>query len=68
MPRIRMSRTAAAIAAVAATALVLAGCTKVEEGGAESAYPEKDIRLIIQANPGGGSDLSSRALATELES
>jgi len=67
MPRIRMSRTAAAIAAVAATALVLAGCTKVEEGGAESAYPEKDIRLIIQANPGGGSDLSSRALATELE-
>jgi len=67
MPRIRMSRTAAAIAAVAATALVLAGCTKVEEGGAESTYPEKDIRLIIQANPGGGSDLSSRALATELE-
>ncbi|MEV7632625.1 tripartite tricarboxylate transporter substrate binding protein [Microbacterium sp. NPDC089318] len=67
MPRIRMSRAAAAIAAVAATALVLAGCTKVEEGGAESSFPEKDIRLIIQANPGGGSDLSSRALATELE-
>ncbi|WP_309126975.1 tripartite tricarboxylate transporter substrate binding protein [Microbacterium sp.] len=67
MPRIRMSRTAAAIAAVAATALVLAGCTKVEESSPESTYPEKDIRLIIQANPGGGSDLSSRALATELE-
>lgn len=67
MPRIRMSRAAAAIAAVAATALVLSGCTKVDEGGAESAFPEKDIRLIIQANPGGGSDLSSRALATELE-
>lgn len=67
MPRIRMTRAAAAIAAVAATALVLAGCTKVDEGGAESAFPEKDIRLIIQANPGGGSDLSSRALATELE-
>src|SRR5690606_13984712 len=67
MPRIRMSRTAAAIAAVAATALVLAGCTKVVEGGAESTYPETDISLSIQANPGGGSDLSSRALATELE-
>ena len=69
MPRIRKTRAAAAIAAVAATALVLSGCTRVEdEGAAESTFPEKDIRLIIQANPGGGSDLSSRALATELES
>jgi tripartite-type tricarboxylate transporter receptor subunit TctC len=46
----------------------MSACTKVEEGEtAESTFPEKDIRLIIQANPGGGSDLSSRALATELE-
>ena len=68
MPRTRITRAAAAIAAVAATALVLSACTKVEEGeDAESAFPESDIRLIIQANPGGGSDLSSRALATELE-
>lgn len=68
MPRTRITRAAAAIAAVAATALVLSACTKVEEGEeAESAFPESDIRLIIQANPGGGSDLSSRALATELE-
>lgn len=67
MPRIRITRATAAIAAVAATALVLSGCTKVEEAGEESAFPEKDIRLIIQANPGGGSDLSSRALASELE-
>ncbi|WP_235564053.1 tripartite tricarboxylate transporter substrate binding protein [Microbacterium sp. Root553] len=64
----RITRAAAAIAAVAATALVLSACTKVEEGeDAASAFPENDIRLIIQANPGGGSDLSSRALATELE-
>lgn len=69
MPRMRITRAAAAIAAVAATALVLSACTKVEEGEcAASTFPEKDIRLIIQANPGGGSDLSSRALATELES
>ncbi|MBT2483842.1 MULTISPECIES: tripartite tricarboxylate transporter substrate binding protein [unclassified Microbacterium] len=68
MPRTRITRAAAAIAALAATALVLSACTKVEEGDtAESSFPEKDIRLIIQANPGGGSDLSSRALATELE-
>ncbi|WP_285363457.1 tripartite tricarboxylate transporter substrate binding protein [Microbacterium sp. LMC-P-041] len=68
MPRKRITRAAAALAAVAATALVLSACTKVEEReDAESAFPENDIRLIIQANPGGGSDLSSRALATELE-
>jgi tripartite-type tricarboxylate transporter receptor subunit TctC len=68
MPRKRITRAAAALAAVAATALVLSACTKVEEGeDAASTFPDKDIRLIIQANPGGGSDLSSRALATELE-
>lgn len=68
MPRTRITRLAAATAAIAATALVLSACTKVEETAeAESTFPEKDLRLIIQANPGGGSDLSSRALATELE-
>jgi len=61
------SRAAAAGAAV--LALALSGCTKApEEGAAEGeGYPTDDIRLIIQADPGGGSDLSSRALATELE-
>ena len=69
MPRKRITRLAVAAAAVAATALVLSACTKVDETAApESTFPEKDLRLIIQANPGGGSDLSSRALATELES
>jgi len=68
MPRSRISRFAIATVAIAATALVLSACTKVDETTApESAFPEKDLRLIIQANPGGGSDLSSRALATELE-
>lgn len=65
--------TVIGIAAVAA--LALTGCTKedapvdngTDESVAETSFPEKDIRLIIQANPGGGSDLSSRALATELE-
>lgn len=64
----RMNRVLAAAAVFTTAALVMSGCTKVEEGGdAASTFPEKDIRLIIQANPGGGSDLSSRALASELE-
>lgn len=68
MPRKRITRAAAAIAALAAATLVVSACTKVEEAEeTESSFPESDIRLIIQANPGGGSDLSSRALATELE-
>ena len=68
MPRKRITRLAVAAATVAATALVLSACTKVDETAApDSTFPEKDLRLIIQANPGGGSDLSSRALATELE-
>src|SRR5690606_11819040 len=68
MPIKRMNRVLAAAAVFTTAALVMSGCTKVDESGdAESGFPEKDIRLIIQANPGGGSDLSSRALATELE-
>lgn len=63
----RLKRVLTAAAVFTTAAIVLSGCTKVEEGDAASTFPEKDIRLIIQANPGGGSDLSSRALATELE-
>lgn len=49
-------------------ALTAAGCSPAEDGAdAAGDYPSEDIRLIIQADPGGGSDLSSRALATELE-
>lgn len=70
MPRPRITRAVAGLAALTVAALTLAGCTPVAEESetTESTFPEKDIRLIIQANPGGGSDLSSRALATELES
>ena len=73
MPRKSITRFTAAAAALVAASLVVAGCTKVDEpssdasGEAVSSFPEKDIRLIIQANPGGGCDLSSRALAAELE-
>ncbi|SDS36795.1 tripartite tricarboxylate transporter substrate binding protein [Microterricola viridarii] len=63
--------------AVAALSLSLVGCTvgtaadtkpKEEAAAAEpaSTFPEKPITLIVQANPGGGSDLSSRALADQL--
>ena len=75
MPRKRITRVAAAALALTVTAMTISACTRVsddpaptEDGAvAETTFPEKDIRLIIQANPGGGSDLSSRALATELE-
>jgi tripartite-type tricarboxylate transporter receptor subunit TctC len=68
MPRTRISRLVGATAAIATLALALSACTKVDESGdAAASFPEKDLRLIIQANPGGGSDLSSRALASELE-
>lgn len=74
MPRTRISRIATALAVVATAAVAMSACTPVGESdsadpasSAETTFPEKDIRLIIQANPGGGSDLSSRALATELE-
>ncbi|TRY18110.1 tripartite tricarboxylate transporter substrate binding protein [Tessaracoccus rhinocerotis] len=56
------------IATVAAAALALGACSggTGEEGG-DSEFPTKDITLIVQAAAGGGSDLSSRALATALE-
>lgn len=57
---------AVAVAALA-VALATAGCSKVDEEPEAGGYPTEDIRLIIQADPGGGSDLSSRALAAELE-
>lgn len=62
----RMPRTLGVGAAL--IALTAAGCTPADDGEGDAAdYPTDDIRLIIQADPGGGSDLSSRALATELE-
>lgn len=59
----KVSRRSALIAVPALAGL--AACSKVSEEG--SAFPDSDITLIIQADPGGGSDLSSRALAKELE-
>lgn len=66
MPRSHTTGVIAAALALATT-FALSACTKVEDGQAAASFPTKNIRLIIQANPGGGSDLSSRALATELE-
>lgn len=72
MPRKRFTRTAAALSICAVAALISSGCTTTPEtgngsAGGESAYPEKDVTLIVQAAAGGGSDLASRALAAELE-
>ncbi len=62
----RLIRTTAALAGAGLTVAALAACTPVSEGDG-SDYPNDDIRLIIQADAGGGSDLSSRAIAAELE-
>lgn len=59
----KITRRSALIAVPALAGL--AACSKVSDDGGD--YPDSDIRLIIQADPGGGSDLSSRALAKELE-
>lgn len=59
----KVSRRTTFLAAPVLAGLV--GCSKVAEEGSD--YPTEDIRLIIQADPGGGSDLSSRALAKEME-
>ncbi|MGO1414337.1 MAG: tripartite tricarboxylate transporter substrate binding protein [Microbacterium gubbeenense] len=62
----RYFRFVASIAAIGLGATALAACTPVESGDG-SDFPADDIRLVIQADAGGGSDLSSRALAAELE-
>lgn len=67
MPRRPVTRVTAGLAAMTVAALSLTACSRDDDAEAADAYPENDIRLIIQADPGGGSDLSSRALATELE-
>lgn len=54
------------MAAAAAAALVLSACS-TGSGDGDNEFPSKDLTLIVQAAAGGGSDLSSRALATALE-
>ena len=50
------------VARVAACAIGLAAAL-----GAQAAYPEKPINLIVAYAPGGGSDLTARAFATYVE-
>lgn len=52
------------VAVLSVSGLTLTACS--EEGNGSS-YPSSDVTLIVQAGAGGGSDLTSRALATELE-
>lgn len=61
-----MKRRTMMLATAAAAALALGACGTGGDG-ADSDYPSKDITLIVQAAAGGGSDLSSRALASALE-
>jgi tripartite-type tricarboxylate transporter receptor subunit TctC len=57
-----------AAVAVAGT-LVMAGCANrggSDAGSAEN-FPDKDFTLVVHAGAGGGSDLTARTLAKELE-
>jgi len=58
--------TPAATEAPAATSAVAAEQPAVETAAPapEPSYPEKDIKLIIQSSPGGGSDLFARTFTT----
>jgi tripartite-type tricarboxylate transporter receptor subunit TctC len=61
-------RTLKLTGVLAAAALTLAGCSSGNSAAVDAAaYPEGDITFIVQAAAGGGSDLTSRALAVELE-
>jgi tripartite-type tricarboxylate transporter receptor subunit TctC len=58
---------------VAVVLVLAAGCGTDNEttagGGGDAAadYPTKEIKLIVQARPGGTSDLVARTVATDLE-
>lgn len=61
------SRTFPLAASLSIAALALTGCGSSTDAGAADKFPTKDISFIVQAAAGGGSDLTSRALAAELE-
>ncbi|MGI6877411.1 tripartite tricarboxylate transporter substrate binding protein [Microbacterium sp. gxy059] len=68
MPRNRLTRSLAGTGAALLSVAALAACSDGGSGGdAGDDYPSEDITLIVQAAAGGGSDLTSRALAAELE-
>lgn len=47
---------------------ILAGCIlAVGCSGGEESYPSKEIKLIVQASPGGASDMVSRVMASLAE-
>jgi putative tricarboxylic transport membrane protein len=56
-----------AVAAATVLALVVAGCgNKADEGGGGGAaanWPQRDLRLMAPADPGGGWDGTARAMS-----
>jgi tripartite-type tricarboxylate transporter receptor subunit TctC len=65
----RLNKTRSVVLAVMGT-LALTACA--DRGGSESAssadFPAKDLTLVVHAAAGGGSDLTARTLAKEMES
>lgn len=44
-------------------AVVMAACSMVATSGIAADYPERDMTLIVQSSPGGGSDIIARTIA-----
>lgn len=66
--RPRATRIAALSLVVAATTAGCASPAPTGDGGVDSsAFPSSDITLVVPYAAGGASDLSARALATEME-
>ncbi len=61
------ARLFAAAATAVGLAIVATGCSTASPGEVEAAYPSQDITLVVPYAAGGASDLSARALATEME-
>lgn len=71
MSIVRQSLHALAIVAGATVMTAAAGCAPdratSSQDTAEDDYPSESIHLIVQAAAGGGSDITARALAKEME-
>src|SRR5262245_32514590 len=61
------SRRGASLAAVVATAVLLASAAQVfAQGEAAAQYPSRAVKIIVSAPPGGGLDIAARVVADRL--
>src|SRR5699024_3047005 len=69
IPTLRPARRSMPLAALAAGLLVLAGCSGTSSGGGENQaadFPTEAIEIMAPADPGGGYDMTARAIRKSL--